>query len=127
MPSPAISRNFAWSEFACHSGEPVPEVARRGVELLVLDLLQPARKYFGRCTVVSGYRTPAQNQKVHGAEDSRHVYTKHPTSPAADVWFATGTVRLWAEFFEALQVGGLGTYLGHVHVDQRTERARWQA
>ena len=126
MPRGAISRHFRWDEFDCHTGEKVPEIAAHGVELLVLDLLEPARRLFGRCTVISGYRTIAHNAAVQGAEDSRHLYQLHPTSPAADVWFSTGTVRLWAEFFDALQTGGLGTYLGHVHVDQRPERARWQ-
>ena len=44
---------------------------------------------------------------------------------AADVRCARGTPRQWYAFLDRLDPGGLGLYVGHVHVDNRSGRARW--
>ena len=121
-----LHRHFAWSEFAS-DGRNVPAAARSGLYELVETLLVPLRGEFGPCRVTSGYRTQAHNRRVGGKPDSRHLYDKHPGSPAADVRFATGSPQLWSIHAQRLMptYGGIGVYRTHVHLDCRNSRARW--
>lgn len=121
-----LSPHFILGEFKdWHVGALPPTSTLHALERLCRNVLEPLRAKFGVCTVHSGYRTPTTNRSVGGAPDSRHVYTKHPDSPAADITFKRGTPAEWAAAAERLGVGGLGVYKTHIHVDQRSGRARW--
>ena len=120
-----LSPHFHLAEFATNSGILPPPDCVEALRRLCVVYLEPVRKRYGVCRVTSGYRTEAHNRAVGGAKNSRHVYDRHPTSPAADVRFASGTPVEWARALDKLGVGGLGVYRSHVHVDARASRARW--
>lgn len=98
-------------------------------------VLEPMRARFGTCTVVSGYRHPAYNRQIGGAQRSVHMGGRGGGihGVAADVRFARGHPHQWGDVAEALLTrhyppgGGLGVYRagGWVHVDTRAYRARW--
>jgi uncharacterized protein YcbK (DUF882 family) len=121
----ALSANFSLSEFHCCRGHcaraNVPSSAVPAVRRLVRKVLQPLRNEFGECSVNSGFRNKAHNEHVGGVADSRHRYDLDPSTPAADVTFATGTPTQWAAEARRLlpDVGGIGRYPSQnfVHVD----------
>lgn len=127
----ALSKNFTLAEFHCCRGHcaaaAVPGNAIPALRRLVAQVLQPMRDRFGQCTVHSGYRNAQHNQHVGGVDNSRHRYDMNPTTPAADVSFARGTVEEWAA--EARRqlpnLGGIGRYPVErfVHVDLGPLRA----
>jgi len=123
----AVGPHFLLREFHCKDGTPVPAAAVPGVKRLVAQVLEPMRAKFGRCTVVSGYRTANHNASVGGKPDSRHMYHNHPAEPAADLQFASGNPSQWTAEAERLMPnrGGIGTYPTFTHVDIRPNRARW--
>jgi hypothetical protein len=132
--SPALSKNFVLAEFHCcrgHcAGAAVPAAAIPALRHLVTHVLQPLRDQFGSCSVHSGFRNDAHNAHVKGEDNSHHLYHRRPTSPAADVSFATGNVEAWAtaarQRMQALgNVGGIGRYPAQnfVHVDLGAKRS----
>lgn len=120
---------MTWSELASHDGVAYPPDWRvgRGASLMfVLEAINaemPIR-------LVSGYRTPAHNAAVGGAKGSKHM-----TGLAADIKPArTGDTvdQLLAvvrrlERGNKIQLGGLGIYPRHLHVDiaNRGTRVEW--
>ena len=128
----ALSANFTLSEFHCCRGHctaaNVPSNAVPAVRRLVKKALQPMRNKFGQCTVTSGYRNKLHNQHVGGEATGHHRYDLNPTSPAADVFFASGTVDQWAAEARRLlpDIGGIGRYpnSNFVHVDLGPKR-KW--
>lgn len=128
-PTPAkpgqLTPHFRVEEFNCHDGTKVPKVAIPALDRLATKYLEPLRAKFGTCTVMSGYRHRAYNRKIGGAQFSQHIYDDGPSSVAADLIFAKGRPRDWAAEADRLGAGGVGTYPGFVHVDNRPGRARW--
>lgn len=121
-----LSPHFTLHEFAdWHTHRLPPAKSRPALKRLCRNVLEPLRARFGTCHVHSGFRSLQTNRDVGGAPDSRHLYSRHWDSPAADITFARGTVQEWATAADRLGVGGLGVYTTHIHVDQRSGRARW--
>lgn len=121
-----VGPHFVWGEFYDRRRQlPPPIIARRALRELVLIHLEPLRDRFGRCDVHSAYRTVATNRLVGGAPRSRHLYDLFPGAPAVDVSFARGTPAEWARAAEQRSPGGLGRYATHIHIDDRSGRARW--
>lgn len=131
-----LTDHFRVEEFDCHDGTHVPPECVGAYERLCAEILEPLRKRFGRCTVVSGYRPPGYNRRIGGARRSVHMCGRADGIPgvAADVRFVTGTPRAWSIAAEPLlrraypPGGGLGVYDGHdgwIHVDTRDYLARW--
>ena len=130
-----LSKNFVLAEFHCcrgHcAGAAVPSAAITALRRLVTNVLQPMRDRFGACSVHSGFRNDAHNAHVGGEDNSHHQYHRRPTSPAADVSFATGDVEAWAtearRLFERVggNVGGIGRYPAQrfVHCDLGAKRS----
>lgn len=123
-----LSPNFSLSEFHCKDGTHVPGHTIPGLVRLVEDVLQPMRNQFQRATINSGFRSAAWNDKVRGAPRSFHRYELRPGNAAADVTFANGSPREWADAADRLlgNRGGVATYRGKnfVHVDNRAQRWR---
>jgi uncharacterized protein YcbK (DUF882 family) len=129
-----LSPHFTIEEFDCHDGTHVPASAIPALKELCLFVLEPMRAKYGACTVVSGFRTVAHNASVGGAKHSQHIYSQHPSSVAADVHFAHGSVADWAKGarwrystqprWTVKSRGGVGDYprSGFVHVDSGPRR-----
>ena len=131
-----LTPHFHLVEFFTHDGTPVPDDHVNDLRRFCKDVLEPLREEFGRCTVTSGYRHPAYNRRIGGAERSVHMFGRgHGIhGVAADVRFARGSIRDWARAADELlrrvrpPGGGLGVYDrpgGWIHVDSRASLARW--
>lgn len=125
-----LSENFHASEF--HSrynpDPPLPPEVLPALRYLCQQILEPMRDEFGSVTITSGYRPPAHNQAIGGVPDSRHLYGRHPGSPAVDVKFDTGTTQQWRDMADSLLAGrgGVGIYnSGAIHIDNRDNHSRW--
>jgi len=116
-----VGTYFRAAEFGAITAEELP-----GIGALCALFLDPMRNAFGTCTIASGKRSDAKNEAVGGAPESRHLYARRPLQVAADVTFARGSSRDWADFARrrarALGRGGVGFYATHVHVDLGSER-----
>lgn len=140
-----LTPHFALAEFDCRDGTPVPARGRAAYRYLCTWMLEPLRRKFGPCLIVSGYRTRDHNNRVGGAAMSVHLLdtplpyalTKREVyAAAADVRFAQGTPHDWAKAAERQRAksphlarkgrGGIGEYerQGFVHLDTG-ERRNW--
>jgi uncharacterized protein YcbK (DUF882 family) len=86
----------------------------------LVRMLKQVERHFGkRLVVTSGYRSPAYNKKVRGAEKSQHMYCA-----AVDVQLPG--VNKWelAKYVRAMPGrGGVGTYChASIHIDVGPER-----
>jgi uncharacterized protein YcbK (DUF882 family) len=86
----------------------------------LVRLLKQVERHFGkRLIVTSGYRSPAYNKKVRGAEKSQHMYCA-----AVDVQLPGVSKWELAKYVRAMpNRGGVGTYChGSIHIDVGPER-----
>jgi len=120
-PDDRLSQSFRASEFMCHDASfkflrVSPELVRR---------LEIIRKDLGEVpiTVHSGYRPPAYNRAVPGAEPN----STHIDGLAADISAAGVPIETLRNVCEAVigDAGGLGYYETFCHVDVRGYRSRW--
>lgn len=105
------------------------------MRFLCHTFLEDMRERFGRCTILSGFRTPSWNTHVGGASQSFHVYIRRDPGEgvAADCRFERGTPEDWARYANRLRSekrggkGGIGVYptKGFVHLDTRDVKADW--
>lgn len=123
-----LSKNFNYSEFACHDGTPYP---KEWVETKLKPLvrcLEVIREHFGNksITITSGYRTASHNKKVGGAKLSKHV-----EGIAVDFKVEGVNSREVADKVRQLMAkgkiidGGVGSYSAWVHYDIRGSIAYW--
>lgn len=114
----ALTANLNVEEFACNDGSDMILISQE-----LTALLQKIRDHFGEpMEICSGYRTPAYNKKIGGAEKSQHLL-----GMAADIAIAGVSPLEIAQYAEFLQPasGGIGVYQTFTHVDVRAGRARW--
>ena len=129
-----LSRDFELEEFACHSGEAVPDNLIPSLHKLVLEVLQPIRSAWANpLVVVSGWRSRAWNERVGGAKASTHI-----TASGADIRpMRPRDTMILASMVEEMLVkgqlrglGGLGKYASWIHVDTMKARdghlRRWR-
>lgn len=86
----------------------------------LVRMLKQVERHFGkRLIVTSGYRSPAYNRKVRGAEKSQHMYCA-----AADVQLPGVSKWELAKYVRAMRGrGGVGTYCHQsIHIDIGPER-----
>lgn len=118
-----VTEHFLLEEFMSHDGEPYPLSwvdDRLKTLCVILEVIRAA--FGGRSVfVVSGYRSPAHNAAIGGAQASQHMEGR-----AADIrviGVTAGEVHAKVlELFGAGQLqglGGLGAYPGWTHVDIR--------
>ena len=113
-----LSEHFSKHEFACrHCGKLMTNPK-------LIEALEKLRAEVGvPLYVTSGYRCPVYNRRVGGEKNSQHQLGN-----AADVKALQIPLRTLYEKAEGLaEFGGIGLYpeAGFVHVDVRTEVARW--
>jgi len=122
-----VTKNFKLSELEFSDAIP-PELVANAVELL--KNLQVIRDHFQRpIVIISGYRSPARNAAVGGADKSQHLEAK-----AADIKIAgIPTEEIYNRIDKLIaqglvKQGGLGKYIksGFVHYDIRGSKARWE-
>ena len=118
-----ISTHFSRSEFACKGKNCCGGAGTVTKELI--NGLEELRKKVGKpLCITSGFRCVVHNKRVGGAPNSQHIY-----GTAADVRVPQGvTPKRLAELAEEIDVfrnGGIGIYPTFVHVDVRTQKARW--
>jgi uncharacterized protein YcbK (DUF882 family) len=86
----------------------------------LVRMLKQVERHFGkRLIVTSGYRSPAYNKKVRGAEKSQHMYCA-----AVDVQLPGVSKWELAKYVRAMPGrGGVGTYChASIHIDVGPER-----
>lgn len=122
-----VTKNFKLSELE-FSDEIPPELVANATELL--KNLQVIRDHFQKpIIIISGYRSPARNAQVGGADKSQHLHAK-----AADIKIAgVSTEEIYNRIDKLIaqgliKQGGLGKYIksGFVHYDIRGTKARWE-
>jgi uncharacterized protein YcbK (DUF882 family) len=122
-----VTKNFKLSELEFSDAIP-PELVANATELL--KNLQVIRDHFQKpIVIISGYRSPARNAQVGGADKSQHLHAK-----AADIKIAgVPTEEIYNRIDKLIaqglvKQGGLGKYIksGFVHYDIRGSKARWE-
>jgi hypothetical protein len=122
-----LSKHFSADEFRCPSSG---ECKMQASSLIAFEEFRSqVSKFLGKDTplkILSGYRDPAHNAEIGGAERSQHTYGR-----AADVALPKGlsladAYRI-ADGIPAFKAGGVGVYPddGFIHLDDRGVRARW--
>lgn len=67
-------KHFKFEEFRCRCCNGLPPLARKNIEALVDNVLDPAREQLGRAIIVnSGYRCQKHNAEVGGVPASQHL------------------------------------------------------
>ena len=87
----------------------------------LVRMLKQVERHFGkRLVVTSGYRSPAHNKKVRGAEKSQHMYCA-----AVDVQLPGVSKWELAKYVRAMPGrGGVGTYCHAIGAHRRRPGAR---
>lgn len=121
-----LTKNFSLPEFASRDGGAFTEEAKSNIGELAINL-QILRDHFGKAIqVTSGYRTPAHNERIGGAENSFHLW-----GMACDIKITGIKPYIVAKQIELLihygkmKEGGIGIYDSWVHYDIRGHYARW--
>lgn len=121
-----LTKNFDITEFSCNDGTPVPSEYLPNVKKLA-EQLQILRDELNEpIHINSAYRHKEYNKKIGGEKNSQHLLAK-----AADITVKSKTPKQLSELIEKmisdgkLKFGGMGIYPGFVHVDIRTQKARW--
>ena len=122
-----VTTNFAWEEFRCNDGTPVPPECQPDVRRLCELLLEPIRKAWGGpIIVVSGWRSRTWNARVGGAKGSYHVTGEAADIRPVDVLRVDplrGLIEDMVREGELPDLGGIGAYRSWVHVDIRRKKA----
>lgn len=118
------TENFYWYE-ATKNSQFIP--ANKAIVAnihLAAHYLESIRRLLGRkpLFITSWYRTPAYNRKIGGSNKSFHL-----TGKAIDFYCKHLSPKQIYEILDEShgELGGLGLYPGHIHIDIRGEKARW--
>jgi len=114
-----ISENFSRSEFKCNCNN----CKFAAVDVELLEVLEDVRSHFNApITITSGWRCHDYNALVGGAKDSYH---KRGTAADFQVSGVTPLeVYKWLDERYSHKYG-IGLYNSWVHLDVRSEKARW--
>jgi len=110
-----LSKNFNEIEFACKCcGQVI-------ISNELVIKLQKLRDLIGKpIHINSGYRCPKNNKEVGGVTNSQHVL-----GTATDITISGLTSKQIAKYAEQIGFGGIGIYQDFIHVDVRSNKARW--
>ncbi len=129
-----LTPHFNLIEFACRSGDCVPDAYLPNVQRLA-EQLEVLRDLLGRpIVIISGWRSASHNAAVKGAAKSQHL-----TASAADIRVAGRSPTFVRDMILDLihdgkmSDGGVGLYLptakralGWVHLDCGPAGRRWR-
>lgn len=115
-----LSDSFRVREFACRDGSDNILIDDK-----LVKYLQRIRNWAGAPLIISsGYRTPAYNAKIGGAENSRHT-----KGMAADIYVERRVRSIYeiAKYAEAIGILGIerNEDTNYVHVDTREKKYFW--
>ncbi len=123
---PAQSAHFTIDEFRSHDGTPYPEEWIDDRLRPLCEVLEVVRAECGGhpVTVISGYRSPAHNRAVGGAQASQHMEGR-AVDLAVEGMAPADVHEIVMRLFLAkkIEIGGLGLYPGWVHLDIRPRPA----
>ena len=113
-----LSKHFSRKEFACGDS-----CGHDTVDTELLEVLEMVRGKFGPVRITSGHRCRIHNKSVGGMVNSQHLRGR-----AADIVVKNTEPEEVADFIESIMPdhGGIGRYENFVHVDSRTNKARWR-
>ena len=121
-----MTEHFSREEFRSNDGAYFPKEVQDNLQILA-EQLEVLREHFQKpIKINSGYRSPAWNTKIGGAEKSQHLLGK-----AADVVIDGVSPDEVADAIEFLiegkmmKQGGLGRYVDFTHYDIRGKKSRW--
>ena len=121
-----LTDDFQKWEFDSKTQKVMSKTIYENVLKLAINL-QVLRNEIGEAiNVTSGYRTRAENERIGGAKESKHL-----TGQAADINCASYTPEELKIIIEKLikegkmEKGGLASYSKHTHYDNRGHNARW--
>lgn len=118
-----LSEHFNLREFQCHDRTQAVKVEPELIKKMEI-LRGIVSEHLGKDTgliINSGYRTPAYNKKIGGANKSQHL-----EGTAADVRLPDKiNADMMARFAEKAGFDGIGKYNSFVHCDVRGYKARW--
>jgi len=119
-----ISEHFTWIEAMCHDGTEVPLELQPNARILANLVLEPIRAEFGHAIIpLSWYRTPEWNKHVKGAAGSFHMQALAADIRPASMHDLSNlkqcVLRMLADG-KLPGLGGVGLYLGWIHVDARS-------
>jgi len=119
------SPNFTRRELDCHCGCDAPAWVEANLARLAAEGLEPLRVNLGNVPlhVNSGYRCPAYNTRIGGAEQSQHKEGKAADLSGRSV--SPARIAQQAQGVPAFRKGGIGRYKFFTHVDIRDGAARW--
>lgn len=107
--------NFKPTEFDCKGTGTI------ALDFDFLDKLQALRSEWGKpLKIMSGYRSPEHNRNVGGASRSKHM-----EGIAADIPMPRKDQTSFKRLAEKHGFNGIGTYSTFIHIDTRSQRARW--
>ena len=110
-----ISRNFSLDEIACRCCGEVKFISYK-----MMEVAQSVRDHFSKPIRLVGYRCPAHNKEICGAENSGHI---HGTALDISAWNNDITPEQIYEFIEKFEtITGIGIYDGHVHIDDHHDK-----
>ena len=119
-----LTPNFHAAEFACRDGSEHP------IDCALLAMLQAIRSHYDTpLRINSGYRSPAYNASVGGAPNSYHITGQAADFALEGAW-PIYDIYDWCD--DRFPASGLGLYVrgagfgwGWIHIDSRSQRARW--
>ncbi len=120
------SPNFAYAEFDCNDGTPVPDQSEEALKHWCQTIGEKVRDRFGSVHVNSGFRHRAYNASVGGEPNSVHIYDypgRDYKAVAVDFTCERGTPAEWFAFTANL-ADGRGRYNTFHHADTRN-RIGW--
>lgn len=115
-----LTDHFTLDEFQSKDGAPMPPHVAINIYRVALELEVLRRRVGKRITINSGYRSPAHNEAVGGAQNSQHM-----RGTAADIVVQDMKPEEVAATIQALadqgkmQVGWMKIYPSFVHFDIR--------
>lgn len=122
---PKVTDHFDSDEFRCHDGTAYPVAWRTSRLLPLCEVLEEIRAEVGcPIRILSGYRSPAWNARVKGAEKSQHVEGRAVDIVADGVSVARlHAVAMRLAKQPGSKIGGVGLYKSWIHVDVRPRKA----
>jgi uncharacterized protein YcbK (DUF882 family) len=116
-----VTDHFDSAEFACRDGRLYPDIWIEDRLRPLCQQLEVLRAAIDRpIVIISGYRSPEWNGRVHGAKNSQHMEGRAADIRVADMDAGIVHARLIELHAQgAIRIGGLGRYRTFTHVDIR--------